>query len=98
MPRTQAFRPWSLVIRPSGLAGISRLAYEPAPHKNHIRHLEFVIRHCGLEKGLRRACQRWQLDRPRLARYFWWYSSARQKVEAGTTSVTIGRRNRPLAA
>jgi hypothetical protein len=35
----------------------------------------------------------WQLTAPRFSRYFWWYSSARQKVSAGTTWVTMGFEN-----
>ena len=31
----------------------------------------------------------WQLAWPRFSRYFWWYSSARQKVCAGSTLVTM---------
>ncbi len=34
--------------------------------------------------------QIWQETAPRFSRYFWWYSSARQKFCAGTTWVTIG--------
>ena len=32
----------------------------------------------------------WQLPPPFFWKYFWWYSSARQNVVAGTISVTIG--------
>jgi hypothetical protein len=37
----------------------------------------------------------WQLARPRFSRYCWWYSSARQKVCAGSMAVAMGRRNLP---
>src|SRR3954454_355407 len=41
--------------------------------------------------------QKKEQDRPYFSLYCWWYSSARKNVEAGTTWVTIGRRNRPAA-
>jgi len=36
----------------------------------------------------------WQIGRPFFSRYRWWYSSARQNVDAAVISVTMGREKR----
>jgi len=48
---------------------------------------------CGIDREL--TGYKWQCDKPRLARYCWWYSSARWNWTAGTIWVTMGRRKRP---
>jgi len=45
-----------------------------------------------------RSSHMWQVSRPFLCRYFWWYSSALQNGPAFSTRVAIGLLNRPLAS
>ena len=72
------------IVRQSGERGLRQLgviSYQTCPY--------YGFKRASL-RTKSEADQLWQATAPRFSKYFWWYSSPRQKVCAGTTWVTIG--------